>query len=505
MEFSINNADGEDVEINRMYRPPVHPVTLSFDSPDLNRKFSKYSAKRSLVFVRVSLVLAIVLYIAFAWLDPYIIPDVSSEMLVIRVLSCLIFAGATVLTYTRLGIRHFQLLMSLVVVLGGVGIITMTQVSEATGGFQYYAGLILAVMYAHSLLRLRFIYATVTTWLVLAGYVVTTTLLDVIPFEILLNNVFFLVSSNIIGMFASFWIEYYFKSSFWKEQILYEKSDDLKREYMRKSNELRAARKMQINMLPQNFPYSTDYQFSFSMSTASEVGGDYYDYRMIDESNLTFGIGDATGHGLQASVMVTAIKLLFSEHAGEINIVDFLKRASNSIRLMGFRKLYMAFAIGRLVDDTLELAGAGMPPALVYRSKTGSVEQVSLKGAPLGGPGDFPYKKVEMKLEPGDAVLLMTDGFPELFDRDGEMLGYSRVVELFSNVARHSPETVIDYFKEEADKWLDGKDQEDDMTFFVFKRIPVLQDDQESGKKIPGQRAAGNVGELSEIKKQSVH
>ena len=505
MEFSVNLPDGEEAETNRMYRPPVHPVTLSFDSPGLNRKFSVYSAKRSLVFVRVSLLLAIFLYIAFAWLDPYIIPDVSSEMLVIRVLSCLVFAGAAVLTYTQFGIRYFQLLMSLVVVLGGVGIITMTQVSEATGGYQYYAGLILAVMYAHSLLRLRFIYATVTTWLVLAGYVVTTTLLDMIPFEILLNNVFFLVSSNIIGMFVSFWIEYYFKSSFWKEQILYEKSDDLKREYMRKTNELEAARKMQINMLPQKFPYCTDYQFSFSMSTASEVGGDYYDYRMIDDSNLIFGIGDATGHGLQASVMVTAIKLLFSEHAGAIDIVEFLKRASKSIRLMGFRKLYMAFAIGRLVDDTLELAGAGMPPALIYRSETGSVEQVSLKGMPLGGPGGFPYKKVETKLKPGDAVLLMTDGFPELFDRNGEMLGYSMAEELFSNVARHSPEKVIDYFKEEADRWLDGKEQEDDMTFFVFKRMKVVQDDQESGKKIPGEQAARDVDELTELKTKSVH
>lgn len=505
MKFSVNIVDGEEEESYRMYRPPVNPVTLSFDSPDLNKKFSEYSAQRSLVFVRVSLALAIVLYIAFAWLDPYIIPDVSSEMLVIRVLSCLIFAGATVLTYTRFGIRHFQLLMSLVVLLGGVGIIVMTQVSEATGGFQYYAGLILAVMYAHSLLRLRFIYATITTWLVLGGYVATTVLLEIVPFEILLNNIFFLVSSNIIGMFASFWIEYYFKSSFWKEQILYEKSDDLKREYIRKSNELEAARKMQINMLPQKFPFCANYQFSFSMSTASEVGGDYYDYRMMDENNLTFGIGDATGHGLQASVMVTAIKLLFSENAGAADLVDFLKRASKSINLMGFKKVYMAFAIGRLVDDTLELAGAGMPPALIYRSKTKKVEQVSLRGMPLGSPAPFPYKKVETTLEPGDVVLLMTDGFPELFDRKGEMLGYSMVIDLFSKVAHQSPEQIIDYFEEEAARWLDGKDQEDDMTFFVFKRRPVMQDEAENGKKLLGEQAPHKSDELTEMHSKPVH
>jgi serine phosphatase RsbU (regulator of sigma subunit) len=206
------------------------------------------------------------------------------------------------------------------------------------------------------------------------------------------------------------------------------------------------------------------------MKTAFEVGGDYYDYQMTDDNVLTFGIGDATGHGLQASVMVTAIKLLFSEHAAESDIVEFLKRASYSISLMDFQKIYMAFAIGRLSGQTLELAGAGMPPALIYRAKSNSLEQVQLKGLPLGSKTFFPYTKIITQIEPNDVVILMTDGLPELFNDDGEMLGYERVSELVLRVAVRSPEEIINYLHEACSSWLNGSNQDDDMTLFVFKR-----------------------------------
>lgn len=254
------------------------------------------------------------------------------------------------------------------------------------------------------------------------------------------------------------------------ENRLLERTQELHKEYRRKSKELEDARNIQLNMLPQAFPYCPNYRFSFSMKAASEVGGDYYDYQMADDGILTFGIGDATGHGLQASVMVTAIKLLFSEHAAKTDVVEFLKRASHSISLMDFRKIYMAFAIGKLTDHTLELAGAGMPPAMIYRAKSHTLEKIQLKGLPLGSKTLYPYTKISTDIEPGDAVILMTDGLPELFNKTGEMLGYDRVAELIMEVAHKSPQEIIDHLYAEAASWLDGGIQNDDMTFFVFKR-----------------------------------
>jgi len=455
-------------------RLPVHPLTLSFKGPKLNKAFEENITKRSLVFVRISLLLAIALYIIFSWLDRLVTPEVVAELMSIRIASCLLFIGAIYLTYTRWGLRNFQFMMSMVVVVGGMGIIGMILVSEATGGYYYYAGLILAVMYAHGLLRIRFLYASLTTWFIIWTYITATIWLDVTPFRIYINNIFFLVSANVMGMFASYWLEYYMKVVFWNESILNEKNEELKRESVRKSNELEAARRLQLKMLPQKFPYCQDYEFSFSMRAASEVGGDYYDYHRTSDKVLTFGIGDATGHGLQASVMVTAIKLLFAEHAVDSDLTDFLRRASHSISLMEFHKLYMAFAIGRLNGNTLELAGAGMPPALIYRSRTAIVQKIPLKGLPLGSKQVFPYAKTVVNIEPGDAVLFMTDGLPELINSNGDMIGYSEVEQIFAGIAHNDPDSIIERLYGVSESWLDGNPPNDDMTFFIFKRRALI-------------------------------
>lgn len=256
------------------------------------------------------------------------------------------------------------------------------------------------------------------------------------------------------------------------ERQLHNRTEELKKEYRRKTRELESARTIQLNMLPQAIPSDPDYRFSFSMKTASEVGGDYYDYQVAGDRSLTFGIGDATGHGLQASVMVTAIKLLFAEHASTADITDFLTRASRSISLMGFHRLYMAFGIGRLANHTLELAGAGMPPALVYRTESKALEPLDLKGLPLGSRVEFPYSKITTVIRPGDVVVLMTDGLAESFNADGEMLGYERVSQLILEVVHKSPEEIIHHLNQASAQWLNGSPQDDDMTFFVFKREP---------------------------------
>lgn len=449
------------------HRPPVHLFTLSFSNPWYNHLFDSYSTIRSLSFVRLTITLAIFLYFFFAFLDPYIAPAVEMEITVIRIVSILFFCGIIILTYRPWGVKNFQFMMNVVVLFAGSGIITMILISQST---VYYVALILAVIYAHSLLRLRFIYATFSTWIVLLAYLLCTYGLRDISFEVYLNNAFFLVSANIMGMFGSYWLEYYMKATFWKERILTEQTIELQKEYQRKSDELDAARKIQLGMLPNEFPGCSDYQFSFSMQPASEVGGDYYDYQYTGDK-LTFGIGDATGHGMQASVIVTAIKLLFSEHSAKTDPVEFLKRASRSISLMGFRNLFIAFAIGKLDQHVLELAGAGMPPALVYRENSGNIEQIPLKGLPLGSKALYPYQKTRTTLEPGDCVLLMTDGFPELAGKDRVMIGYEKTIELFSELAHLSPIEMIAKLQEFVNLWLNGIPQNDDITFFAFKRV----------------------------------
>ena len=242
----------------------------------------------------------------------------------------------------------------------------------------------------------------------------------------------------------------------------------LRSENERQTRELEEARQLQLSMLPKSMPVHPHVDIAASMQTATEVGGDYYDFYEDDEGVLTIAFGDATGHGANAGTMVTATKALFNVLAHDPDPAEMLSRASLGLKRMGFKKLFMAMALLRLRGHTLELAGAGMPPAMLYRASSGEVESLSLKGIPLGGPS-MGYQNQETTLQAGDTLMLMSDGFPELFRKDGHMLGYEESVAIFKEVASQSPQEIIDHFEAKGKQWLDGNSPNDDITFVVLK------------------------------------
>jgi hypothetical protein len=451
-------------------RPPLHPVTLTFLSPGLESDFHQFYIKRSIGFVRIAMFLAIFLYMVFGILDYYNLHDSMFDIMVTRVTVSLSILGCLGFTYIKNYAEHLQFLMSSVVILAGLGIIYMIFLSNGIGGHNYYAGLILAVMYAHGLMRLRFLYASITTWFVILAYLYVFMALIETRNEILLNNAFFLIAANIMGMFTSYWIEFYMRNSFWQSKELEQTTTELKSEYLRKSAELDASREIQLDMLPDSSPYHPEYEFAFYMSTASEIGGDYYDYTTDDDHAITLAIGDATGHGSRAGAMVTAIKILFLDHASKLGLIDFLSNVSNSIRRIGFNKLYMSFAIARIHHTRISLAGAGMPAGYLYRNDTGLVDQVELKGFPLGSPADYPYREQHFDLALGDTLMLLTDGLPELFNRDKYMFGYDRTEEIFRNNATLKPQMIIGQFEKKISDWLQGAQQNDDITILILQR-----------------------------------
>ena len=171
------------------------------------------------------------------------------------------------------------------------------------------------------------------------------------------------------------------------------------------------------------------------MSTATEVGGDYYDFRTGANGDLLLAIGDATGHGAAAGTMVTVVKSLFLAAGDDASPAGFLRRATGMVHGMGLSRMAMALAVARLAGRTLTLSSAGMPPALHFRGGTGEVEEVALAGMPLGARSDYPYSERRLEIAPGDVVLLMSDGFPELPNSAGEPLGYERARARFAAAA----------------------------------------------------------------------
>lgn len=237
----------------------------------------------------------------------------------------------------------------------------------------------------------------------------------------------------------------------------------------RKTKELEDARKLQLSILPKSFPDMSHLEISANMRTATEVGGDYYDYYLSGDGTITLTIGDATGHGMKAGILVTLIKSLFDAMAHTYFIPDFFNHCTKTIKKMNLGNLYMGMTILKINEYKVTASAAGMPPFLIFRQSTNSVEEVVLKGMPLGAFLDYHYQQKILKVSPGDVILLLTDGFVELFNQNREMIDYNLVKKVFSDSAIKGPSGLIKDLLETADRWLNGYQQTDDITFLVIK------------------------------------
>ncbi len=237
----------------------------------------------------------------------------------------------------------------------------------------------------------------------------------------------------------------------------------------RKTKELEEARQLQLSMLPKNIPQLTNFDIAVYMKTATEVGGDYYDFHISLDGTLTVVIGDATGHGMRAGTMVTAAKSLFSTHAANPDILFTFSEISRCIKHMDMHLLTMCMSILKIHQNKMIMSSAGMPPTLLYRSNTNQLEEITIKGMPLGAVNKFPYAMRETELFSGDTILLMSDGLPELFNNKKQMFGYDKVQTEFHKIAEKSPEEIIDRLKENAADWADNAEPDDDITFVVIK------------------------------------
>lgn len=242
----------------------------------------------------------------------------------------------------------------------------------------------------------------------------------------------------------------------------------LEAENERKTGELEEARQFQFSLLPKEVPQHPELEIAVFMRTATEVGGDYYDFQHAADGTLMTVIGDATGHGARAGTMVTVIKSLFTAWSGEGALADFLAEAATSIKNMELGRMAMALSLVRISGRTLQVSSAGMPPILICRGD-GRVEELALSGLPLGGLAFSRYEERAAELEPGDTVLLMSDGFPELPNDLGEPIGYDQVRRLFEESCGESPQEIIDDLAQFASSWHPGAAPADDITFVALR------------------------------------
>lgn len=219
-----NAADERPLVASRAH---MHLLTLHFE-PELEREFQSEYFDQTLPIVRLAIVLAIFLYAVFGVLDTLIAPAQRNELWVIRfavvVPLLLVCLG---ISYTKFFRRYRELTLFAVVLIASLGIVAMTSIIPPPGSYLYYAGLLLAVMYTFSLVRLSVTYATAMAGITVAAYVAVALWLNPTAPALVINNLFFLISAVIIGFSANYSIERYARTNFLQGRLIARRTMEL--------------------------------------------------------------------------------------------------------------------------------------------------------------------------------------------------------------------------------------------------------------------------------------
>ncbi len=229
----LNHAHSAIEKTEKMH---LHPVTLAFrdEHSSLESPFLKDYFSRSLAIFRFSCVFATLLYAAFGLLDAHLSPECTALFWMIRyAIFCPFAVGIFLLSFTPVFQKLMQPLISMLGLVGGAGIIVMIVSIPPSINFSYFAGLILVFMMGYTVVKLRFIWASITFWSLVLFYNIVAIFFADTAHTILINNNFFFIAANFIGMSASYIIEHYTRRDFFLKNLL-----EIEREKVNQSHDL---------------------------------------------------------------------------------------------------------------------------------------------------------------------------------------------------------------------------------------------------------------------------
>jgi serine phosphatase RsbU (regulator of sigma subunit) len=245
----------------------------------------------------------------------------------------------------------------------------------------------------------------------------------------------------------------------------------------RVDQELRVARRIQQASLPEEVPTLEGWHISPFYQPAREVGGDFYDFHLLSEGKLGLVVGDATGKGVPAAlVMSTTCGMLqaVSQALDSSSPAEVLSRVNETLfaRIPPDMFVTCFYAILDPFSGRLVYANAGHD--LPYlRSQGGSCEELRARGMPLGLMPGMSYEEKDIVLEEGEAALFYSDGLVEAHDSQRVMFGFPRLQGL---VAEHGDDegSLEDVLLEELYSFVgEGWEQEDDITLLTLRRSRI--------------------------------
>ena len=239
--------------------------------------------------------------------------------------------------------------------------------------------------------------------------------------------------------------------------------------------ELDMASKIQKGALPDIFPAFPDRQefdLYASMEPAKEIGGDFYDFFLIDDDHLCLVIADVSGKGVPAALFMMASKIILADNAimGK-SPSEILYDANNAICKNNKLEMFVTVWVGILEISTgkLSAANAGHEYPAIKRGDGGFSVFKDRHGFVLGGMEGMKYKEYEIQLSPGDKLFVYTDGVPEANDPDGNMFEVKRMIDALNEDPDASPAQILGAVRGEISKFVREAEQFDDLTMLCLE------------------------------------
>jgi phosphoserine phosphatase RsbU/P len=239
---------------------------------------------------------------------------------------------------------------------------------------------------------------------------------------------------------------------------------------VRVRDELEVARQLQADLLPSKSPEVPGFAFAHSYRTANEVGGDYYDFQSLTDGRLALVIGDASGHGIAAGLLMAianaTLKTALDVDPTPRRVAELLNR---TLCRTGDRRAFMTLFYGLLdpANGHLEFVCAGHPFPLL-RQAGGAIRELGTGTLPLGLRNEVEVPSGEALLEPGDRLVLFSDGLPEGIDAAGDAYGFERLRDVLATPG--SPAAIHDRILQSFEAHVGHEPLTDDLTLVVVGR-----------------------------------
>ena len=237
--------------------------------------------------------------------------------------------------------------------------------------------------------------------------------------------------------------------------------------------EMNFAREIQLKLLPDSTPDVSGFEISATNISAKSVGGDYYDFISLHDKKLGFCIGDITGKGMPAAILMSNLQATFRSHALIFEDCCDCLKGTNKLLFKSTEPTKFATFFYGILDPhtgTIEYANGGHDAPLLFGSDNEAVP-LNATGLLLGVMEESEYTKDSILLQQGDILFLYTDGITEAMNPEGVELGLEKIIHLITDNRDKSVHEISGIILSEVKQHENHASQSDDITLMLIKRL----------------------------------